>query len=381
MGHINRRQVRRSDGSLGVVGWQASYRAPDGRERTKTFRRKVDADRFLTSVEHSKLSGAYVDPAAGRTTVRAYAEEWRKVQPHRESTIVGVEQDLRLHVYPTLGDRPIAAVRNSEVQALVTGLSARLAPTTLERVYGRVTSVFRAAVRDRLIPATPCVDVRLPRRHTAAVSDVLTTDQVLALADAMPPRYRAVILAGAGTGLRPGELFGLALDRIDFLRRSVRVDQQLVRSRGVGVRLGPPKTPASYRTVPLAAMVGEVLAAHLTRWPAHDGLGLVFTNERGGPIQQQPFASAWATGSRRADLPSWATPHDLRHYYASLLIRSGASVKVIQTRLGHASAKVTLDVYGHLFPDEEDRTRAAVEDELRSGDQMRRGHLADIGGS
>jgi len=72
----------------------------------------------------------------------------------------------------------------------------------------------------------------------------------------------------------------------------------------------------------------------------------------------------WSTARRRADAPAWATPHDLRHYYASLLIRSGASVKVVQSRLGHASAKTTLDTYGHLFPDEEDRTRAAVDDEL-----------------
>ena len=82
----------------------------------------------------------------------------------------------------------------------------------------------------------------------------------------------------------------------------------------------------------------------------------MFTNERDAPIQQYPFSAMWARPPA-ADLPPWATPHDLRHYYASLLIRSGASVKVVQSRLGHASAKTTLDTYGHLFPDEEDRTR------------------------
>lgn len=69
----------------------------------------------------------------------------------------------------------------------------------------------------------------------------------------------------------------------------------------------------------------------------------------------------FANALRRARLPEWPTPHDLRHFYASTLIRSGASVKVVQTRLGHSSAKTTLDVYGHLFPDEEDRTRRAIE--------------------
>jgi integrase len=66
----------------------------------------------------------------------------------------------------------------------------------------------------------------------------------------------------------------------------------------------------------------------------------------------------------KPEVAEWATPHDLRHYFASALIRSGASVKVVQARLGHASAKTTLDVYGHLFPDEEDRTRAAIDAEL-----------------
>ncbi|MGH9276819.1 MAG: site-specific integrase, partial [Acidimicrobiales bacterium] len=163
---------------------------------------------------------------------------------------------------------------------------------------------------------------------------------------------------------RPGELFGLTVDRVDFLRRSLRVDRQLVRARGQGVELAAPKTQASYRTVPLAATVGEVLAAHLSEWPARAELGLVFTNERGAPIQQHPFAALWQDAARRAGLPGWATPHDLRHYFASVLIRSGASVKVVQARLGHSSAKTTLDVYGHLFADEEDRTRAAIDAEF-----------------
>jgi integrase len=113
--------------------------------------------------------------------------------------------------------------------------------------------------------------------------------------------------------------------------------------------------------------MSDILAAHLARCSAHSDLGLVFTNERGDPLQQQPFASVWATASAKVQsVPTWATPHDLRHYYASLLIRSGASVKVVQSRLGHASATTTLDTYGHLFPDEEDRTRAAVDAEFQN---------------
>ena len=127
------------------------------------------------------------------------------------------------------------------------------------------------------------------------------------------------------------------------------------------VALGPLKTRSSYRTVPLPQVAADHLAAHLARWPAQTELGLVFCNERGGPIQQSPFAVMWANARRRAGVPEGATPHDVRHFFATALIRSGASVKVVQARLGHASAKTTPDVYGHLFPDEEDRTRAALD--------------------
>jgi integrase len=329
----------------------------------------MDAQRHLASIEHSRLTGSYVDPSAGRVTFRAYAESWRGVQLHRPGTTVSAEQHLRIHVYPLLGHRPMGAVRPTEIQALVRQLSDSLAPSTVAVVYGRVVAVFRSAVRDRVISTSPCVDVRLPvKRAESSVEDVLTPDQVLMLADAVPARYRALIVAGAGLGLRPGELFGLRVDRVEFLRRQVRVDTQLVRLRGIGVRPGPLKTAASYRTVPLPDVVAAALASHLDARPAHHEHGLVFTNERAAPIQQHPFALVFENARVRADLPAWATPHDLRHFYASTLIRSGASVKVIQTRLGHASAKTTLDVYGHLFPDEQDRTRAAVDAALMAAD-------------
>jgi integrase len=339
--------------------WRARYRDADGKEHAGHFATKAKAQGWLDQQTASIVAGAWVDPKDGKTTFEEYAETWRRGQIHRDSTATSVEQQLRLHVYPIIGNRPLRSVRPSDVQALVRSLSERLASGTVRVIYGRLSAVFNAAVRDRVIATTPCVDVRRPSAAPASTLEVLTTDQVLAMAAAVPERYRAVVLTGAGIGLRPGELFGLTIDRVDFLRRSVRVDRQLVRARGRGVELTPLKTAASYRTIPLPEVIGDELAAHLARWPPVSGL--VFTNQQSEPIQQHPFAAMWKTARRRAGLPAWATPHDLRHYYASLLIRSGASVKVVQSRLGHASATTTLDVYGHLFPDEEDRTRAAVD--------------------
>ncbi len=117
--------------------------------------------------------------------------------------------------------------------------------------------------------------------------------------------------------------------------------------------------------MPVADVTLAELSQHLSTWPAD--LGLVFTNARGGPIQEHPFRQAWATARRRAGIPEWATPHHLRHYYASLLIAGGESVKVVQARLGHASAKTTLDIYGHLWPERDDQTRRIMGLALPSG--------------
>ena len=223
-------------------------------------------------------------------------------------------------------------------------------------------AVFGAAVHDRLVATSPCLGVKLPKKPPSTLA-VLTTDQVLAFADAIAPRHRAMVLTGATTGLRPGELGGLTTGRVDFLRRTIRVDQQLISPKG-GSRIGPLKTPASYRTVPVADATLTELSQHLSRWPAE--LSFVFTTERGGPVQTRTLLEAWNLARKRVG-PEWATPHHLRHYYASLLIAGGESVKVVQARLGHSSAKTTLDTYGHMWPDSEDRTRRAVELAFPSG--------------
>jgi integrase len=88
---------------------------------------------------------------------------------------------------------------------------------------------------------------------------------------------------------------------------------------------------------------------------------LVFTDDAGRPLRRTRFSGIWRPAAASAGLHGGATFHDLRHYYASLLIRNGESVKVVQKRLGHKSAVETLDTYSHLWPDSEDRTREAVD--------------------
>ncbi len=352
--------TKRHDGS-----WRARYRDDTGKEHAKHFDRKVDGQRWLDEVTASIVTGQYVDPRAARITFMEYAEAWRQGQVHRPSSVAHVETMLRRHAYPAFGSRQLGTVRPGEVQAWVKRLSSgstdqrALAPATVAVVHGLVAAIFKAAVRDRKLPSSPCDGIKLPRREPVQVVP-LATSAVWSLAASVPQRHSALVTLAAGTGLRQGEAFGLTSDRVNFLRRTLTVDRQLLLLPGQGPRHAPPKTRASYRVLPLPQVVLESLAEHLREFPVADS-GLIFTTEKGHPLNRTRFsASVWRPATQRAGLTG-AVFHDLRHYYASLLIRHGESVKVVQARLGHATAAETLDTYSHLWPDSEDQTREAID--------------------
>lgn len=335
---------------------------PGGPQKTRTFDRKKTAELFLDSVRGDLARGLYIDPADGKIPFREYAEEWRAAQVHRASTASQCETYLRIHAYPTLGHRPIGSIRRSEIQGWVKRISDRLAPGSVELTYRWVATIFKAAVGDRIIAASPCVRISLPKKDDTEVIP-LTVSQVAALADAFPERCRSLVVFAAGMGLRQGECFGLTVDRVDFLRRQVRVDRQLIGAKAGVPEFGPPKSKAGFRTVPMPEVIAADLAEHLARYGPGPA-GLVFTNTRGTPFTRSLCGEMWHRARAAAGLPDWATFHDLRHFYASLLIAKGCSVKAVQKRLGHQSAMETLDTYGHLWPESDDETRQAVDGAL-----------------
>ena len=317
--------------------WRARYRrAAGGAQKTRTFTRKGEEQQWLNEVTASIVTSQYVDPKAGRVTVREYAEKWRAGQVHREGTAVQVEGILRRHVYPVLGKRPLVSVLPSDVQALVKRLSLTLSPATVGVAHRIVSTIFKSAVADRRIASSPCLGTRLPKVEKRKVEPI-STEQVHALIEAVPERYRALVLLAAGSGMRQGEVFGLTVDRVDFLRRSLTVDRQLVGISGRVPYFGPPKTAASVRVIPLPTVVVDALAAHLATFPTE---GLIFTNEHGDMIRRSNFGTMWGRATKSVGLDGLHF-HDLRHYYASLLIRHGESVKTVQARLGHANAAET----------------------------------------
>jgi integrase len=339
--------------------WRARYVDDHGRERSKGFGRKVDAQKWLDEVTAAVVTGQYVDPKAGQITFRDYAERWRKMQVQRPSSRAHIETMLRRHAYPALGDRYLSSILPSDIQAWVKGL--QLAPATVGVAHGIVSTVMKAAIRDRRIVANPCDGSKLPKVQRKQVVP-LTTEQVAAVRDALPPQLQALVILAAGTGMRQGECFGLTVDRVRFLERTVTVDRQLVTVQGHAPELAPPKTQASNRSIPLPRVVTDALAAHLAAFPAGSD-GLVFTLS-GKPITRSVFGHKWRAAVETARLPAGTGFHALRHYYASLLIRHGESVKTVQSRLGHASAVETLDTYSHLWPDSDDRTREAIDSVL-----------------
>jgi len=344
---------KREDGK-----YRARYRDGNGKEIARHFTRKVDAQRWLDEVTTSVVTGNYVDPKAGKITFEEHAEAWRKKQVHRPGTVEHVERSLRLHFYPVLGDRRLSGILPSDIQALVKTMSQTLSPATVGVVYRYTSTVFKSAVADRRIPSSPCAGVKLPKETPAKVVP-LSTDVVVRLTEAVPQRYRAMVVLAAGTGMRQGEIFGLTTDRVDFLRRSLRVDRQLVSTSGHEPTFGPPKTAASSRDIPLPTVVVEALARHVELLPPGPE-GLLFTGTEGQKLRRSAFGNVWRKTARDAGVEGTVF-HALRHYYASLLIRHGESVKTVQARLGHANAAETLDTYSHLWPDSDDRTRDAVD--------------------
>jgi len=348
---------KRTDGT-----YRARYRDRAGKEHARHFKRRVDAQRWLDETTASIVTGVYVAPGAGRITFRDYGEAWRTVQIHREGTVVMLEGALRRHVYPVIGDRPLESVVPSDIQLLVKGMERNLSPRSVIVIYRYVSTIFKAATRDRRIALSPCDGIRLPKDIRSPVVP-MSTAGVQALCEAIPERYSAMVVLAAGTGLRQGEVFGLTLDRVNFLRRTLTVDRQLVGIQGQTPKFGSPKTASSVRTVPLPAVVLEALAEHVRRFPpAADAP--IFTGSGGQLLRRSAFGNVWRRAAKDAGVQG-CTFHSLRHYYASLLIRHGESVKAVQARLGHASAAETLDTYSHLWPDSDDRTREAVDTVLR----------------
>jgi integrase len=341
--------------------WKVKYWTPDGRgQRTKTFDRKIDAERFAKTVEADKLRGTWVDPRHGQMLFKELAERWLPSTGHlRPGTRDNINSRLRNHVLPYFGDMPIGRIRPHHVREWVAGLSAAgLAPGTVKSVHGLFARILKMAEIDGLIVRTPVVAIMLPKEVSREEMIFLSPKQITALAEAIAPRYSTLVYTAAYTGMRIGELAALRVERVNVLRGVVDVVESLSEVNG-HLHIGPTKTGAR-RSISLPRFLAHMLGQHIGCFSSPEGF--VFASTEGLPLRRRNFYQRhYKPAVRKAGLDERLRFHDLRHTCAALLIAQGAHPKEIQERLGHSTIRLTFDRYGHLFPSLDDRLRDGLQ--------------------
>lgn len=325
----------------------------------RTFERRGDAVRWEMEQKRLLVSGEFVSPSAGRMTVAELAEEYRDSRIGQISVRAweSDESALRVHIVPAFGRLPVSAVSAVHVERFLTDLAVSRSVRTAARVRTTLRGLFRYAVRTRRLSKSPAEDIPLPRpdSRTGKMVEVapFTLDLLLEVVDAQRQharRYADITLVLALTGVRFGELRGLRVrDLVDMPYPGLLVKRSLPQSGRTGAVIERATTKSGRsRLVPLTELVRPVVESWASGREPDD---LLFPAPEGGYLSAQNWRRAvhWTTtGLGRR-------PHDLRHTAASLWIAAGVDIKTVSSWLGHSTAKLTLDTYGHLMGTDADR--------------------------
>ena len=361
---------RKADGTPSAADgqgkrWRARYVA-DGREHAKSFDTKARATQWLNTIVSAQETGSYIDPKLGRTTFGSFYREWAPRQVWENNTRY---RATFIMASVTFADVALTDLRPSHLEAWVKAMQDQgLAPSTIQSYFSRVRAVIRAAIRDQLVSRDISAGVRLPQqRKASAAMAIPAAREVGAAIAAASPWFAALIAVCAFAGLRRGEAAGLRVSDIDFLRREIRVSRQFQWATGIGAEVRAPKY-GSERTVYVADELIDTLAEHVrVHCPGDDPGRWLFPSRRPTkerqPLSRQTIDHAWDLARNAAGIGHRL--HDLRHFYASGLIATGCDVVTVQRALGHSSATVTLSTYAHLWPDADDRTRAAARELMK----------------
>jgi integrase len=316
--------------------FQASFIGPSGKRQTAphTFRTKTDADRWLTTVEADLSRGTWLNEDLGRQSFGNYARGWLRDHPkmgprYRETCA----RNLRLHLQP-LDDVPLQAITPTIVRewyaVAMRGSGGR---ASIMQSYRFLRAALNTAVRDGAIAKNPC---QIPGAGSDRAKErpVASPGEVVALVEAITPRYRAAVLLAAWCGLRRGEVLGLRRADIDFRAGTVTVRHNRVELLESPVAFDTdPKTDAGKRTVVIPPHVLPVLAEHMASWAGEDR---VFVGRDGAPMRGNAVRLAFERARGRAGMPGFRF-HDLRHTGQTLAAATGATTKDLMRRLGHAS--------------------------------------------
>ena len=348
--------------------WQARYRGPDGRMRAapQTFGRKAEAERYLTLIEAQINRGEWTDPERAKITLADYADRWITERAGlRPRTVELYRWLLRRHIRPWLGDVALGKidtplVREWRSKLLADGVSV----SATAKAYRFLRAVLMTATNeDHILPRNPC-QVRGADRENAAERPVLTISEVLALAGAVPTRYRAMILLTTFASLRFGEVTALERVDVDLEAATVRVRRSFVEVRGEGLVAGPPKSQAGLRTVALPRAIADTMRHHLAEYVGPSSTALVFTGPRGAPISRGNFRklTGWKDVLASVGLVG-VRFHDLRHSGNTMAARSGVSTRDLMARMGHDSIRAAI-IYQHATTEADAKIAAAMNAEL-----------------
>ena len=388
MASIHKRRTASSE-----IRWDVRYRDPDQRHRTRTFHRKVDAQKFANLVEADLARGEWLDPGLGKETFGEWAGRW-------QSTIAGLtpktresyESILRRHLLPRFESTPVSRIDHPMVLTLMAELtSTGSAAGTVRNVRDVLRLILELARRSGAIRTNPVEGAKAPKKPLAQMV-FLNADQIMTLAQevtnplirrgggehrraAYPERGLLVRFAGF-TGLRSGEIVALQAEAVDLMRGRVQVLASASEAYGK-LQFGPPKT-YQRRSVPLPKALIDELTTHLA---GKDSSDFVFMSARGGPLRHSNFyARHFKPATIRLGLPEATRFHDLRHSYAAMLIAESAHPRAIMERLGHSTIQVTLGTYGHLFPSLEESLTAALDDVYRTAEPTQPAEVREIEG-
>ncbi|WP_435595593.1 tyrosine-type recombinase/integrase [Streptomyces albogriseolus] len=372
--------------------YRARYFTPDGKRKGKSFPdgQKRLAEQWLSSITADVARGDFIDPNASRTTFQEFAEKWLASQSGDPNTRASMDSQLRLHAFPRIGARQLGSFQPSHIREFVTQLEASGMSGAYARViFSNVRAVLSAAVEDGCLRRNPCNSrtVTPPELGTRRVVP-WPPERVFAMRAAMVERFRPMVDVGAGCGLRQGEILGLSVDDLDFESGTLNVVQQLKLSLSKPV-FAPPKG-GKLRDVPLPDPVAEALKEHMERFPPVE-VTLPWMRANGQPVTKRLIFSGpngghvWRTSlnedhwkpalakvgvipqakSREHAAAREHGMHALRHFYASVLLDAGESIKALAEYLGHSDPGLTLKVYAHLMPSSRERARKALGQALR----------------
>jgi integrase len=303
----------------------------------------------------------------GSVTVGQLFNRWYEdVLSHQVSpnTLSNYKSVADHHILPSLGKQRIANLTTNEVDRLLSmKMKGPLSVSSVQRIRSVLAQALDQAMRWGWVNRNVATLARAPRSERKEGRS-LTIEQARQLLESLHGhRHEALYALMLSTGLRRGEALGLKWTDLDCEKGLLRVRRQLKREGGVLV-LTDTKTSRSRRTINLPMEMIQYLVAHRERQDANRRAAggvwretnLIFTSDIGTPFEPRNLYREFKQVFSDAGLGDWH-PHELRHSAASLMLANGVKLQVVSEVLGHASIRMTSDVYGHIL--DPDRQAAA----------------------